>query len=61
MSLKEIIEDWKGKPLREILLELYIDEDMSLRDIEKILHVSREQINRWLKEFGITKNKNLFK
>lgn len=60
-GLQKIIEEWKGKPLRELLIELYIDKDMSLRDMEKVIYVSRETINRWLKEFGISKNRGMFK
>lgn len=61
MGIIDIIEDWKGKPIREVILELYIDRDLSMRGVAKELHLSLGQVHKLIKELGIAKNKDLFK
>lgn len=60
MSITEIIEEWKGKPLREVILDLYIDQDLSMRGVAKELHLSLGQVHKLIKELGISKNKDIF-
>lgn len=61
MGVREIIEDWKQKPLRDVLIEMYIDRDMNPRQIATELHVTHKIVYLWLKEFGISSKKdNLF-
>lgn len=61
MSLQEILEDWKQKPLRDLLVELYIDQNMNMREVAKELHLSLGQVFNFLKQEGITKDPDLFK
>lgn len=61
MGLIEIIEDWKQKPIRDVILELYIDKDLSMKGVADELHLSVGQIHKLVKELGIAKNKDLFK
>jgi predicted DNA-binding protein YlxM (UPF0122 family) len=60
LSITEIIEEWKGKPLREVILDLYIDQDLSMRGVAKELHLSLGQVHKLIKELGISKNKDIF-
>jgi hypothetical protein len=59
LSITEIIEEWKGKPLREVILDLYIDQDLSMRGVAKELHLSLGQVHKLIKELGISKNKDI--
>ena len=61
MGIVEIIEDWKGKPIRNVILDLYIDRDLTIRGVAEELHLSVGQVHKLIKELGITKNKDLFK
>ena len=60
MSLKDVVEAWKDEDLKELLLKMYIDEDKSIRDVAKELKVSSSIIHKWLKDYGISKNNDLF-
>lgn len=60
MSLKEIIEAWKEEDVKDILLRLYIDQDLSIRDVAKELKISAGIVHKWLKDYGISKNNDLF-
>lgn len=59
MGLEEIIEDWKGKPIREVILDLYIDKNMTMRGVAKELHLSVGQVYNLCKKYGISKNSNI--
>jgi predicted transcriptional regulator len=61
MALKEVLEAWKEKPLSDLLRELYVDKDMSIHTIARELHISSGMVHKYLAEYGITKNNNLFK
>ena len=61
MGLIEIIEAWKEKPIRDVILELYIDKDLPMRGVADELHLSVGQVHKLVKELGIAKNKDLFK
>ena len=61
MSLKDVIEEWKGDTLKNVLLELYIDRDLSMDKVAKELKLSVGILYKWLKEYGISKNTDLWK
>ncbi len=61
MSLKDVIEEWKGDTLKNVLLELYIDRDLSMDKVAKELKISVGIVYKWLKEYGISKNTDLWK
>lgn len=60
MGLKEVIEEWKQKPIRELLREMYIDKNMSQHEIARELHIDQGNLSRWLASYGIVKNDDLF-
>lgn len=60
MSTKDLIEMWKQKPLKEVLIELYIDQDLSMQKVADELKVSVGIIHKWLKDLSISKNNDLF-
>lgn len=47
------IEKEEGVPLEELLHHLYIEKEMSIRDIGEELGVHYHTVNSWLKEIGI--------
>lgn len=60
--LKDVLEAWKQKPLRDLLIELYIQDDMTVAAISKELKVSTGKISNWLNEYDIYKvKKDIFK
>ena len=61
MSLIKVIEAWKQSPLKDILLKLYIDRDLSIQQYADELKVSAGVVYNWLKKYNITKNNNLWK
>lgn len=61
MSLKDVIEEWKGDTLKNVLLDLYIDKDLSMDKVAKELKISVGIVYKWLKEYGISKNTDLWK
>jgi len=61
MSNVQIIEKWKGKSLDKVLVELYIDSNMSIREIAEELGVSVGIVHKWLCDYGINKPTNLWK
>ena len=61
MSLKKVIEAWKGKPIEELLYELYVEQNLSMPEIAKQLCISTGIVCRWLSEYGIAKNPVLLK
>ena len=61
MSLIKVIEAWKQSPLKDILLELYIDRDLSMQQVADELKVSAGVVYKWLKKYKIKKNNDLWK
>ena len=51
--LMKWIEKNEGVTIEELLHELYIEKEMSIRDISKRLNVHYHTINSWLKEMEI--------
>lgn len=60
MSLQKVIEEWKQLPLKELLIQLYIENDMTIEQVAEELKVSKGVIFNWLKKYNISKNKNLW-
>ena len=54
MSLIKVIEAWKQSPLKDILLKLYIDRDLSIQQVADELKVSAGVVYNWLKKYNIT-------
>ena len=50
MSLIKVIEAWKQSPLKDILLKLYIDRDLSIQQVADELKVSAGVVYNWLKK-----------
>ncbi len=59
MANVKMIEDFytlkegKKMTIRKILYKMYVREDMSIRQIAKILYVSQGTVSNWLKKYGI--------
>lgn len=49
-NLKILLERIYNKPIREILRELYIEQDMSYREMAKELNVNYTTVRNWVKE-----------
>lgn len=60
MSLKKIIEQWKGQELKQVLKELYIEKDMSMHEVAEELSVSVGAVHAWLHKYGISKQTSLW-
>lgn len=61
MSNKQIIEKWKGKSLDKVLVELYIDQNLSMPEVAKELCVALGTVHKWLGYYGIRKTPDLWK
>lgn len=61
MSIKDLIEKWENRSIKEILLDKYIEQDLTIPQIADELGVSVGIVHKWLKDEGIDKHKNLFK
>ena len=61
MSLKAVIEKWRGKDVESLLRDMYITQNMSMDEISKELSISIGIVHRWLNEYGISKQKCLWK
>lgn len=57
MSIPKIIEAWKHKPFEDLLIELYIDKDMTIPEISDYLHISVGAVHSYLSKFNIYKEK----
>jgi transposase len=55
MSLKKQIERIYKKELREVLIDMYVKEDMSMGEMAKELCVAKGTVWNWLMEQGIHK------
>lgn len=60
MSLKKIVESMKHDDIEKILRDLYIKKDYNMVQISEELMVSLGTVHKWLKEYNISKEKNLF-
>lgn len=60
MSIQALIEKIEKEPLEDVLKRLYIQKDMSIRQISRELNVSAGLVHKWLHDFSITKQKNLW-
>lgn len=60
MSLQKVLEAWQGKPLDKLLVELYIDEDLTVEQISKRLNISVGVIHNYLRKFNIDKQPKLW-
>ena len=60
MGLKEVIEAWKGIPIRELLRQMYVDQNMNQQEIAEELHIAQPTVSMWLEEYGIYNNEDLF-
>lgn len=45
-----------GKPLDQVLTELYVDQKLSQADVATELGVTRMTVAMWLREFGVTRD-----
>jgi DNA-binding XRE family transcriptional regulator len=44
-----------GRPVEDVLRELYVDQRRSQADVAQELGISRMTVAMWLREFGITR------
>lgn len=56
-ALQRRIEREYGKPIDEILREMYVDKEMTMKDIASALDVNLRTVQRWVKECGIKARK----
>ncbi len=52
------IEFRKDKSVKKVLQELYVDQNLGMREVSDELGVSHQSINKWLDKFGIQKTVN---
>lgn len=57
MSLKKLLETHYDMPLKDILIEFYINKDLSEAEVAKKLQVSNGIVHKWLKDNKISKQK----
>ena len=55
MALKKQIERYYKKTMREVLVEMYVDKDMSMSQMAEELCVAKGTVWNWLMEYGIHK------
>lgn len=51
--LQRHIERSHGKPIDALLRELYVDRELTIRDVGAELHVHPAAVSRWLRDLGI--------
>ena len=59
-SLQRRIEREYGKPIQELLREMYVEKGMTMREIAEVLDVNIRTIQRWSKECGIQARKMMW-
>lgn len=59
MSLKKLVERAYNKPIDEILRELYVEKNMTQKELAKELTVAQKTIQNWLCEYDIYRPKNI--
>lgn len=60
MSVRDLIEKIETRSIKEILMDKYIEQDMTIQQIADELGVSVGIVHKWLKEEGINKQKNIW-
>lgn len=60
MSVQRIIEAWKGRPFKDILIELYIDKDYTIQEVSEELKISVGVVHNYLRKFNIDKQPKLW-
>lgn len=55
MSIKTMLEAWKGKSVEDILREEYIDNDKPMKQIARELHLGLGTVYKWVTEYGLHK------
>jgi hypothetical protein len=53
---QQLVEARTGRVLKELLRELYIDQRRSDAEIAEALDVDRVTVNRWRRDYGITRD-----
>ena len=61
MGVKELVEEIQKKPIDEILIDLYIDKNMSIREVSEELKVSSGTVHKWLAIYNISKQTGIWK
>lgn len=49
----QLVEHRLGRPLDEVLTELYIDQGMTVKQVAAEIGVSTASVSRWMSELGI--------
>lgn len=60
MALVDVLEAWKGKQIQEILKE-YIHKNYTIKEIATDLKISEGTVHRWLSDYNITKQENMWR
>lgn len=53
---QELVELRTGRPLADVLRDMYVEQGLSQERVAVALGVTRLTIARWLEEFGITRD-----
>lgn len=53
---QKLVEERTGRPLADLLRDLYVDRRHSQEEIAQATGVSRTQISEWLRELGISRD-----
>ena len=59
MGLVEVIEAWKEEPIEDILKRMYIQKDMTIREIAEELHISIGTVCNLLRELHINNKEGI--
>ena len=49
----QLVEHRLGRPLEEVLADLYVDQGMTVKQVAEELGVSSASVSRWMSELGI--------
>ena len=60
MGIEYYVEQHYGKPIKDILYDLYVVKNLSKREVAKEMHLGTGTIHSWIHKYHITKNKNLW-
>lgn len=53
---EQVVERRTGREIAELLRELYIDQRHTQEEIARAIGVHRITVNKWLAEYGITRD-----
>jgi plasmid maintenance system antidote protein VapI len=53
---EQVVEQRTGRPLPEVLRELYVERRATQEEIAETLGVHRVTVTKWLASFGITRD-----